>query len=185
MRIPIEVQNIIYKYKMDMDFILLEEERKKNKELIIKFSQIYLKMQKFSLGDKIINSKTKRIGSVVNLFSNNRLNYPSIVIEYNDQEGVHWCISDEDICDFIHYKSHRFVPRGDNFFERNDLNYYTCLALLIPMMFLFIINMINFTTFHVFLFNFISFTIIIFILITMYTIKQMNALRTYSNFRFN
>ncbi len=175
-----------------MDFILLEEERKKNidlqdycSDLTNKFSQIYLKIQKFSLRDKIINLKTKRIGSVVNLFSNNGLNYPSIVIEYDDQEGVHWCISDEDICDFIHYKLHIFVPTSDNFPRSNDWKYYTCINILMAIMFLFVVNMINFTTFHVFLFNFISFMVIIFILITMYTIKQMNALRNYRNFRFN
>lgn len=192
MKIPIELQNIIYQYKMDMDFILLEEERERNKELknsycnlINKFSQIYLGMQKFKFGDKIINSKTKRIGSIVDLLSNNISDYPLIVIEYDDQKDVHWCISDEDIYDFIHYKPHIFVPTSDNFSRSNDWKYYTCITVLMAIMFLFVVNMINFTTFHVFLFNFISFMVIIFILITIYTIKQMNALRSYRNFRFN
>jgi len=174
MKIPIELQNIIYQYKMDMDFILLEEERKRNKELkdsycnlINKFSQIYLGLQKFKFGDKIINSKTKRIGSVVDLLSNDISDYPLIVIEYDDQKDVHWCISDEDIYDFIHYKPHIFVPTSDNFSRSNDWKYYwkyyTCITVLIAMMCFFFRNIINFPTFHVFLSNFICLILIFFI----------------------
>ena len=93
MKIPIELQNIIYQYKMDMDFLLLKKEWKRNKELkksycdlTNKFSQIYLKIQKFELGDKIINSKTKRIGSVVDIYRIN--NNTSVVIEYDDQKDI-------------------------------------------------------------------------------------------------
>lgn len=192
MKIPIELQNIIYQYKMDMDFILLEEERERNKELkdsycnlINKFSQIYLGMQKFKFGDKIINSKTKRIGSVVNLLSNNISDYPFIVIEYDDQKDIHWCISDEDIYDFIHYKPNRFIHINNNFSRDNTDQYYACITVLIAILFLLSGNMINFATFHFFLFNFISFMIICFVLLTIYTIRQMNALRSYRNFQFN
>jgi hypothetical protein len=189
MKIPIELQNIIYQYKMDMDFLLLEEERKKNKEvkdfhcnLINKFSQIYLGMQKFKLGDKIINSKTKRIGSVIDLLSVYQKIYPLIVIKYDDQEDVHWCIPDKDIFDFTHYKPHKIYHTSDNC---KYYTYYVFITVLIAMMYLFVRNIIDFSTFHSFLLNFISLIFIFFILITIYTIRQMNALRAYRNYQFN
>ena len=192
MKIPIELQNIIYQYKIDMDFILLEEELERNKELkdsyynlINKFSQIYLGMQKFKFGDKIINSKTKRIGSVVNLLRNHILDYPVIVIEYDDQKDIYWCISAEDIYDFIHYKPNRFIHINNNFSRDNTGQYYACITVLIAILFLLSGNMINFATFHFFLLNFISFMIICFVLLTIYTIRQMNELRSYRNFQFN
>ena len=192
MRIPIEIQNIIFQYKMEMDFILLEEERKRNKELkdcysnlTNKFSQIYLRIQKFKLGDRIINLKNKRIGSVVNLLISNDISvYQSVIIEYDDQQGVNWCISDEDIYDFIHYKPN-FIRIDNNFPRGNDRKYYACITVLIAILFLLSGNMINFATFHFFLLNFICFMFICFVLLTIYTIKQMNALRVYRNFNFN
>jgi hypothetical protein len=190
MKIPIELQNIIYQYKMDMDFLLLKKEWKRNKELkksycdlTNKFSQIYLKIQKFKLGDKIINSKTKRIGSVVDIYRIN--NNTSVVIEYDDQKDIHWCISDDDIYDFIHYKPNRFIHINNNFSRDNTGQYYACITILIAILFLLSGNIINFSTLHVFLFNFISFMIICFVLLTIYTIRQMNALRSYRNFQFN
>ena len=193
MRIPIEIQNIIFQYKMEMDFILLEEERKKNKKLkdcysnlTNKFSQIYLRIQKFKFGDRIINLKSKRIGSVVNLLIGNNISTcQSVIIEYDDQKDVNWCISDEDIFDFIHYKPNTFIHINNNFSRDNTGQYYACITVLIAILFLLSGNMINFATFHFFLFNFISFMIICFVLLTIYTIRQMNALRSYRNSQFN
>lgn len=187
MKIPIELQNIIYQYKMDMDYILLKEEQKRNEELTIKFSQFYLETQKFSLGDKIINSKNKRIGKVVNIL------VPSttpIVIEYDDQKDVLWGISDRDIIDFIHYKPYISTYISDNsisydLIRRNDLKYYTSITVLVAIMVLFLRNIILFPTLHVFLSNIILIIFFLFILITIYTIKQLNRLRTYRNFEFN
>ena len=110
--------------------------------------------------------------------------WKSVIIEYDDQQGVNWCISDEDIYDFIHYKPN-FIRIDNNFPRGNDRKYYACITVLIAILFLLSGNMINFATFHFFLLNFICFMCICFVLLTIYTIKQMNALRVYRNFNFN
>jgi len=111
MKLPIEMQNIIYQYKMDMDFILLDNQRKKIKEQEIKIKNLKkilnsIYFTKYKTGDKIININSQRCATIFATITDidgiRDISYNTYVIQYDDQPDVNWSISGEDLYEFRH-----------------------------------------------------------------------------------
>ena len=196
MRLPIEILNIIYQYKMGMDFILLNNQRKKMKEQEIRikklqknFNSIYFIIHQYKIGDKIININSQRCATITDIDITQEIrdiSYSTFIIQYDDQLDVNWGISGEDLYEFRYYGSNRIYQICNIFFLKYIM--YIVSAIVICILYTSLIHnyviflfLFGFNLYIIYYLNFSILKVHCIILLILFTILFVENIINYIN----